>query len=299
MSNLFTIKKMDTYSVIRFEAMANPCEILIDCLDKKVLSDVAKLCLAETQRIEGKYSRYRKGNICHRLNTARGKPTKIDEETYKLLSFADQCYQMSDGLFDISSGILRQVWLFDGSSKLPNQKDIDDLLPSIAWEKISLNNEYLIMPAGMELDFGGIAKEYAVSRVAQLCLKHAPLHSALVNFGGDIEINQKRKDGLAWKVGIADANNEKTLHQFELKQGGLATSGDTNRYLLKDGVRYSHILNPKTGWPVVGAPNSVTVAAETCIQAGCLATIALLQGGEANAFLEAQGLDYYVNSKPS
>ncbi len=292
---MFSIKNERTYSSILFEAMASPCEILIDCSDNQVLNNIAMLCIDEVRRIEGKYSRYRKDNICYQLNNAQGEQVQIDEETYLLLNFAEQCYQMSEHLFDISSGILRQAWLFDGSSNIPNQKAIDALLPSIGWSNVGFNNECFKMPQGMELDFGGIAKEYAVSKVAQLCLERIPLHSALVNLGGDIEISQKRKDGMAWQVGIVAPNTSpQSLRKIELIQGGLATSGDANRYLIKEGIRYSHILNPKTGWPVIGAPSSVTVAAETCIQAGCLATIALLQGSEAEAFLEAQGLNFYV-----
>ena len=79
----------------------------------------------------------------------------------------------------------------------------------------------------------------------------------------------------------------------ELYRGGLATSGDSRRYLLKDGRRYGHILDPTTGEPVVGAPRSVTVVAETCTQAGMLATLAMLHGAAAEAFLERQGMQYW------
>ena len=79
---------------------------------------------------------------------------------------------------------------------------------------------------------------------------------------------------------------------MRLKQGAVATSGDARRFLLKDGVRYGHVLDPRTGWPVTGAPRAVTVAAQTCTEAGVLATIALLHGADAEKFLKENGADY-------
>jgi thiamine biosynthesis lipoprotein len=81
---------------------------------------------------------------------------------------------------------------------------------------------------------------------------------------------------------------------IDLTVGALATSGDSRRFLLKDGKRYGHVLDPRSGWPVVGAPRSVTVAAATCTEAGMLATLALLQGTEAEAFLEAQAVQFWA-----
>lgn len=81
---------------------------------------------------------------------------------------------------------------------------------------------------------------------------------------------------------------------LSLAAGALATSGDARRFLLKDGVRYGHILDPRTGWPVRGAPRSVTVAAPTCTEAGVLATLAMLQGREARAWLAAQGAPHWI-----
>ena len=85
---------------------------------------------------------------------------------------------------------------------------------------------------------------------------------------------------------------------INLKTGALATSGDARRFLQKYGIRYSHIIDPTTGWPVKDAPRSVTVAADTCVQAGMLSTLAMLEGAEAEAFLEAQGFDFWCLREP-
>jgi FAD:protein FMN transferase len=112
----------------------------------------------------------------------------------------------------------------------------------------------------------------------------------LVNFGGDLRANRSPPHGL-WQVGIERPGADQVATMvLELEHGALATSGDSRRYLLKDGVRYGHVLDPRTGWPVQGAPRSVTVAASSCTEAGLLSTLALLHGADAQSFLEEQGV---------
>ncbi len=116
----------------------------------------------------------------------------------------------------------------------------------------------------------------------------------LVNFGGDLRANKRPPHG-PWQVGIERPDTDRTAAMLlELEHGALATSGDSHRFLLKDSVRYSHILDPRTGWPVTNAPRSVTVAASSCTEAGLLATLAMLEGGAAESFLEAQGCRHWV-----
>jgi thiamine biosynthesis lipoprotein len=119
----------------------------------------------------------------------------------------------------------------------------------------------------------------------------------LVNFGGDLTARGPRRNGSGWTIGIEDPRRTADPHasamHFELERGGVATSGDSRRYFCSDGVRYSHILDPRTGWPVPEAPRSVTVVAGTCIEAGMLATLAMLHGPGAERFLAAQGLRYW------
>jgi thiamine biosynthesis lipoprotein len=145
----------------------------------------------------------------------------------------------------------------------------------------------------MELDFGGIGKEYAVDRAYELLAARNTI-PFLVNLGGDLRANRRPSHG-PWQVGIErpDTEREPSL-LLDLEHGALATSGDSRRYLLKDGVRYGHILHPRTGWPVPGAPRSVTVAASSCTEAGLLASMALLHGSRARAFLDDEGARYWV-----
>lgn len=285
----------------RFEAMASHCEVLIDTRSELLAQEITRLAADEVTRIEHKYSRYRDDNILHHINS--GAPTRVDAETARLLDYAQQLYQLSDGLFDISSGVLRRVWRFDGSDRLPAAAEVQALLPLVGWDKVMWQAPLIQLAPGMEIDFGGMGKEYAADRVAQLACafllqqaSHPDLNtSVLVNLGGDLAVTGPRHDGTGWRVGIetgAIGTDAKTA-DFSLQQGGVATSGDANRYLQKGGRRYSHILDPRSGWPVSGAPHAVTVAAATCTDAGMLSTLALLQGAGAEAFLREQDVPYW------
>jgi FAD:protein FMN transferase len=162
----------------------------------------------------------------------------------------------------------------------------------VGFEKLEWQSPHLTLPAGMELDFGGIGKEYAVDRAYDLMAARqaAPF---LINFGGDLRANRSPPHG-PWQIGVERPDTDRQAKMIlELEHGALATSGDSRRYLLKHGIRYGHILDPRTGWPVLHAPRSVTVAASSCTEAGVLATLALLHGARAREFLEEQGVVRY------
>ena len=290
-----TLIAREDYWLGQFQAMASPCEILMDVQEEHVARELLALAHAEARRIEHKFSRYRSDNIIHRINHAQGKPVQVDDETAALLDYAQQCYAMSDGLFDISSGVLRKVWRFDGSDRVPDKHAVKAQLRHVGWPKIHWQRPVVTVPQGMEIDLGGIGKEYAVDRTAQLLGQHSDA-SVLVNFGGDLCASKARRDGRGWIVGIEDpaaTTTQQSTEEFELLRGGIATSGDSRRYLLKDGIRYSHILDPRTGWPVRDAPHAVTVVAGSCTEAGILATLAMLHGREAESFLQAQRVRFW------
>lgn len=272
----------------RFRAMASPCEIILDHDDFVAAARQVEAAATEALRIEHKFSRYRDDNIIHRINTANGQPVTVDEETARLIDFAVMLHELSDGLFDITSGVLRRAWKFDGSDKVPDAPTINALLPLVGWQHVQWQNPVITLPAGMEIDLGGVGKEYAVDRVFNL-LGGMTDAALLVNFGGDLRARGPRRDGSAWQIGIETPDRENTAAEsLSLVNGALATSGDARRFLLKDGVRYSHILNPKTGWPVQGGPRSATLLAADCVQAGMLATLTLLAGPDAENFLREQ-----------
>jgi len=279
----------------RFQAMACDCEIMTETSEVRVAKAMLKMAADEAWRIELKFSRYRRGNIVDQINHSRGKALEVDEETAQLLDFAKECYGMSEGLFDITSGVLRRLWRFDGSDQIPSQKQVETILPLVGWEKVLWDSPVIQLQRGMEIDFGGIGKEYAVDRILRLLLEDFG-GGVLVNLGGDTAVGGARKDGSPWNIGIEALRLDQTAQRIiQIQRGAIASSGDCRRYLLKAGKRYSHILNPQTGWPVEGAPRSVTVAAGTCTEAGLLASLAMLHGTQAEAFLDEEAVRYWCS----
>jgi len=278
---------------VKFAAMASPCEVLLPSMSRPAALAIGAVAAQEAWRVEKKYSRYRDDSVTAWIHENRGTTIEVDQETASLIDFASQCFDLSGGLFDITSGVLRRAWKFDGSDRIPEEAAIEPLLRLVGFGKLQWRSPYLLLPAGMELDFGGIGKEYAVDRAYDL-LAARDGTPFLVNFGGDLRANRPPSHG-PWQIGIErpDTEREATM-LLELEYGALATSGDSRRYLLKNGVRYGHVLNPLTGWPVSRSPRSVTVAASSCTEAGLLATMALLQGDRAQAFLDEQGVRYWL-----
>ncbi|MDH5300216.1 MAG: FAD:protein FMN transferase [Gammaproteobacteria bacterium] len=290
----FEMEQRDDCWLVKFSAMASPCELLIDQVSRSQATLAAQIAQQEALRIEQKFSRYRNDNIIFQINHNNGAPVSVDPETAQLLDYATTCYELSDGLFDITSGVLRRAWKFDRSDHLPSTDQVAQLLPLVGWNKIIWQRPSIQLQVGMEIDLGGIGKEYAVDRTA-LLLSQAGFSHFLVNFGGDLLAMGPRANGSPWLVGMDRIDPAQAhIKRLQLHHGALTTSGDTYRYLEKDGVRYSHILDPHTGWPVPEAPRTVTVHASTCVEAGILATFAMLHGKLAEQFLQEQQVKHWV-----
>lgn len=273
--------------------MGTPCEIQVFAESRHQADYVFELIIEDVTRLEAKYSRYREDSLISAINrvAAVGGSISVDTETAELLNYAHACHEQSQGLFDISSGILRAAWRFRDNA-LPDQYQIDALLARVGWHHIHWRLPVMefTMP-GMEIDFGGIVKEYAVDRAAQLCLQ-AGVDSGLVNLGGDLKIVGPRKDGQPWRIGIHHPRAPKVIAQtLLLHHGAVASSGDYERCIVFNGRRYGHVLNPKTGWPVQRLA-SVTVVSDFCVIAGSASTIAMLKEGQGPDWLEAVGLPH-------
>jgi len=274
--------------------MGSPCELLTDTDDKSSAQQLLDIVSAEAWRVEDKFSRYLPGNITAQINTSNGATVEVDDETGDLLDFAETLHQLSDGLFDITSGILGKLWHFDGSDKIPDGDDVKSVLKHVGWTRLDWSRPRLTLFPGMQIDLGGLGKEYAVDRAGNLVAAQTEA-GCLVNYGGDLVATGRPKDAAGWRVGIEEPDDRSALagQVIRLVRGGLATSGDARRFLKKGGIRYGHILNPTTGWPIEGSPRSVTIAADTCTQAGMLATLAMLKGAAAEDFLDQQEVRHW------
>ena len=279
--------------------MGSDCQLTLYAVDEHKADQAADLTMAEVWRIEEKYSRYSDGNALSDINRAAliGGKIDVDDETAELLNYAFTAFQLSEGLFDVSSGVLRRVWDFS-SDKTPSQSSIEHILPLIGLSKVTWLSPCLhFLHAGMELDFGGIGKEYAVDRGADIC-RSMGIQSGLLDFGGDIRVLGPHPDGSPWEIGIRHPRKpEVSLGKIRLLSGAVATSGDYERCIEVAGKYYGHILNPLTGWPVNGL-SSVTVMAEQCLLAGTLSTIAMLKEGGGKKWLEDFGIPHcWVDDK--
>ena len=277
-----------------FRAMGSEHEIQLAATDMDVARRAADAAIADVRRIEAKYSRYRDDSVTTRINVAAGgPPVPVDAETAALLRYADECYALSGGLFDITSGVLRRVWDFKRDPPtVPDAAELAAAVAHIGWAGVEWNAKSVRLPrAGMELDFGGIGKEYAADRVATILMERGLRHG-LVNLGGDIRAIGPQADGAPWRVGIRHPRRESAaVAGFDLAAGALATSGDYERYFDIGGQRYCHIMNPRTGMPVTYW-QSISVVSPLCVVAGSCATIAMLLESGAATFLDAQGVQW-------
>lgn len=281
--------------VHQFYAMGSDCAVRL-CGD--TVADVERFAAAaenEVRRIEARYSRYRSDSELARINEAAavGGCIEIDAETAGLVAYAKACFIKSGGAFDITSGRLRAAWDFS-ASRLPDQASIDAILPFIGLDKVELFDGQLhFSKAGIELDFGGLGKEYAADRAAEVCADLGVRHG-FVDLGGDLRVVGPQPDGLPWRIGVRHPRDAgKVTAEIALPAGGIATSGDYERFMEIAGQRYCHILDPRTGWPARGL-SSVSVISDRCLVAGSLSTAAMLKGKDGPAWLQSLGVRHIV-----
>lgn len=281
--------------VHQFYAMGSDCAVHLCGETAKKVEQFATAAENEVRRIEQRYSRYRTDSELARINkvAAAGGSIDIDAETAGLIAYAKACFAKSDGRFDITSGLLRTVWDFS-ASRLPDQESIDAVLPFIGLDEVTLSKGQLhFRKPGMELDFGGLGKEYAADRAAEVCAGLGARHG-FINLSGDIRAIGPQADGLPWRIGIRHPREaDKLAAEITLYNGALATSGDYERFIEVDRRRYCHILDPQTGWPARGL-SSVTVISDRCLIAGSLSTTAMLKGTDGAAWLQGLGVRHIV-----
>jgi thiamine biosynthesis lipoprotein len=279
-----------------FSSMGCPCEIQIQADDEFVARIAATKAQAEVMRLDEKYSHYRSDNWLARLcaTAGSGSGCELDEEAANLIDFAATLHAQSKGRFDITAGAL--TWLWDlQSARVPSQAQIDAARACVGWHRVEWRRPLLELPiAGMRIDFGGVVKEYAADRAAEICRQNGIAHG-IVDLGGDLAVVGAHADGSAWRVGIKAPRNPGAVYaSIDLAGGGLATSGDYERVMIVGGKRYSHIVDPVSGQPVDSFA-SVSVLGDSCLIAGAASTLAMLLGvKEGRIYLGGLGLPYLV-----
>ena len=185
----------------KFVSMGCPCEIgLYSDNPKKAQTSIAK-AQNEVHRLDQKYSPFKDNSLISLLHIDATQPVgvKVDGETSALLNYAETQFELTKGMFDITAGRLSQLWYH--RSELPTQTDIETALQYTGWTKLSWQDNQLSMPVGMQIELGGLVKEYAADRAA-LILKKNGMNAAYVELGGDIHVTGPQADGSPWNMGI-------------------------------------------------------------------------------------------------
>lgn len=249
------------------------------------------------EAIEARYSRYQRDSIVSQINRRAGTNefTELDPETAALFALADQLWHASGGAFDITSGPLNRAWDFRMNGGA-DPTHIEPALSLVGWDRVEWTHDSFRLPDyGMEIDLGGLAKEYAVDCVTQH-LRAAGITSGVIELAGDVGVIGRQPDGTPWRIGIQSPAKPDSLCTILLMDSAIATSGNYARRLEYEGKQYGHLLNPKTGWPVEG-PSSVSVIDRHCLTAGAVATVACLNSTkEAKQWLEHAELPWLMTS---
>ena len=241
-----------------------------------------KDAMAECGRYERMLSRTIEGSDVWRINHAKGEPIEVSADTAAILRCAAEISGKSGGMFDISIAPASTMWDFtSGKAELPEAEALAEAAARVDYTKIRTDGNTVTMPEGMMIDLGGIAKGYIADRVKEY-LEGRGVKHAILSFGGNVVAIGTKPDGSDWKVGIQDIDKPTGEYMLVVKNhgGSTVTSGIYERGFELDGVRYHHLLNPKTGWPEQNELASVTILSESSMEGDALATAAFVLGTE-------------------
>ncbi len=236
---------------------------------------------SEIGRVGERLSYYLPGSDVSRINRSAGiKPVKVSEETLEVIRTALEVSRITGGAFDPTAGPLIRLWDLRRGI-VPNRKDIEEVLRKVDYRKVNLDVEgkmVFLEEKGMEIHLGGIIKGYLTDRGIEV-LKKSGAVAGLVAVGGDVRVFGRKPDGRLWRIGIKDPRGEGVFAALSLSDAAVSTSGDYGRFFIKNGKRYHHIIDPRTGYPARGLM-SVTVIAPSSAFADALATGLFVLGPE-------------------
>ena len=243
-----------------------------------------KIAIDEIKRIENIISSWKPNSQTSKINQNAGiKPVKVSKELFDLIKRSKAISKLTDGAFDISYASMDKIWKFDGSmTDFPSEEEIKKSVEKVSYQNIILNEKdttVYLKYKGMKIGFGAIGKGYSADKAKKI-LQDKGVKAGIINASGDMNTWGKQPDGTDWKVAITNPfNKNKAFALLPLKQGAVVTSGNYEKYIMFKGKRYTHIINPKTGYPSSGIV-SVTVFAPKAELADALATSVFVMGKE-------------------
>lgn len=272
--------------------LGSPFEISVVANDSVQANFYTELAISEVKRIENLISDWIPTTQISLVNQNAGiKPVKVDKEVFELVDRAIKISKLTDGAFDISYASMDKIWKFDGSMKsMPTAETIKKSVEKVGYQNIILNEKdttIFLKNQGMKLGLGGIGQGYIADKIKEV-LKANGCIAGLVNVSGDINTWGKQPDGKDWTVGIVNPlNKNKVFATFPLNDSAVETSGSYEKYVTFNGKRYSHIIDPRTGYPASGIV-SVSVFAKQTELADALATGIFVLGIEVGLDLVNQ-----------
>ncbi|MBU3025407.1 thiamine biosynthesis protein ApbE [Zobellia sp. OII3] len=237
---------------------------------------------AEIQRIENMISSWKPDSETSLINANAGiKPVKVSAEMFMLIERAKKLSEITDGAFDISFASMDEIWSFDGSMvRMPSKKEIENSVKRVGYEKIILDpaeKTVFLAEKGMKISFGAIGKGYAADKAKELLVSKQVL-GGIINAAGDLTTWGTKATGEKWLIGIANPlSEEKIFSWLPIVESSVATSGNYEKYVVFNGVKYSHIIDPRTGYPSTGI-NSVSIFAKSAEICDALATAVYILG---------------------
>ena len=276
----------------KLSMLGSPLEITVVAKDTIQGNQYIDLAITEVKRIEYLISDWIPSTQISQVNKNAGsKPVKVDKEVFDLVGRAIKVSQITSGAFDISYASMDKIWKFDGSMKaMPTEEAIKKSVSKIGYKNIILDSKeqtIFLKNEGMKLGLGGIGQGYIADKVKEL-LFFKGCNSGIVNVSGDINAWGRQPDGNPWTVGIVNPlNKNKVFATFPLEDSAVETSGNYEKYVIFNGIRYSHIIDPRTGYPAQGVV-SVSVFAKQTEIADALATGIFVMGVEVGIDLVNQ-----------
>lgn len=250
--------------------------------NESIANNSLQVGLIEVQRIEAVISSWQPNSETSLINKNAGiRPVKVSEELFELIRRSKKISELSNGYFDISFAAMNDLWDFSKEAVTkPYDEAIGRAISKVDYQKIILNSDdstVFLKEKGMRIGFGAIGKGFAANR-AKMIMMEAGADGGVVNAGGDLISWGTKPDGSAWNVGIQNPKvDDDVLMWIPSTNQAIVTSGNYEKYVDIDGVRYCHILNPKTGWPVVNM-KSVTIICPDAELADALSTTVFVLG---------------------
>ena len=263
--------------------MGNRFEFTVIAENKEIGNQAIEQAITEVKRIEELLSTFKTSSQANEINDQAGiKPVKVDREVLQLISRANKISAITDGAFDITYGSIdKSLWNFDlKMTSLPDQETALKTVDLINYHHVLINDEectVMLKNKGMRIGFGGIGKGYAADKAKQI-LQNLGIKSGIVNAAGDLITWGEQLNGSAWTIGIADPEQSgRPFSSLNISNMAIATSGNYEKFVIIDGKRYSHTIDPKTGLPVSGI-KSVSIICPSAELADALATPVVVMG---------------------